>query len=263
LPSEVLSTWQAPIEFYGKVVDDNTNAVAGATVTFHWVETPTENGNRTSTVLSDAAGLFSLTGARGPSLSVSVSKDGYYTSRSPGLPDFRYGFFANSDYSPDEGNPVVFRLHKKGTPEPLVATKRNYRIPRDGTPVAIDVVTGASTPGENGNLVVRCWTNDEGKRSGQKYDWHCVITIPGGGAISTDEEFPFLAPETGYKSTVEINMPAYLPDWKDDVDLKFYHRLADGRYGRMTFSMVAHGQHFCMIDAVLNPTGSRNLEPPN
>jgi hypothetical protein len=56
-------------------------------------------------------------------------------------------------------------------------------------------------------------------------------------------------------------MPANKPDWKDDVDLKFYYRLADGRYGRMTFSMIAGGQHFFMIDSLPNPSGSRNLEP--
>lgn len=262
LPAELLNTWQAPIEFYGKVVDENTNPVAGAAVNFHWVETPTEDGNRTSATQSDAAGLFSLTGARGPSLSVSVSKEGYYTSRS-GLPDFKYGFFAHQEFSPDAANPVIFKLRKKGTPEPLVAMKRNYRMPRDGTPVAIDVATGEKATGESGNLVVRCWTNDQGKRSGEKYDWRCVVAIPGGGAVATDEEFPFLAPETGYQPTAEINMPADQDGWKDDVDLKFFYRLADGRYGRMTFSMIAGGQHFCMIDSVLNPTGSRNLEPFN
>lgn len=263
LPAELLNTWQAPIEFYGKVVDENTNPVAGATVNFHWVETPTEDGNRTSATESDAAGLFSLTGARGPSLTVSVSKEGYYTSRS-GLPDFKYGFFAHQDYSPDASNPVIFKLRKKGTPaEALVAVKRNYRIPRDGTLVAIDVATGEKANGESGNLVVRCWTNDAGKRSGEKYDWRCVVTIPGGGAVATGEEFPFLAPENGYKPAVEITMPADRGDWKDDVDLRFFYRLADGRYGRMTFSMIAGGQHFCMIDSVLNPSGSRNLEPAN
>src|SRR5262245_56403895 len=73
LPAELLNRWQAPIEFYGKVVDEHTNPVASATVNFHWVETPTEDGNKTSATQSDAAGLFSLTGARGPSLTVSVS----------------------------------------------------------------------------------------------------------------------------------------------------------------------------------------------
>jgi hypothetical protein len=257
MAAQFLATWQAPIEFYGKVVDENSNAVAGATVSFHWVEVLDETGNRTSTTESDAEGLFSLHGARGPSLSVSVSKEGYYPRRGGA----QYGVLANSDFSPDPQNPVIFLLRKKGKPESLIALSRSYRIPRDGTPVSIDLVTGATATGESGNFVVRCWTDDQGKRSGQKYDWHCLITVPGGGMVPTDEEFPFLAPENGYVLTNEIAMPADRTNWTSQVDLKFYFRLADGRYGRMKFSMIAGGQHFCMIDSILNPSGSQNLEP--
>src|SRR5207244_9723271 len=107
-----------------------------------------------------------------------------------------------------------------------------------------DLATGETTKGDNGNLVIQCWTQNP-KERGQKYDWRCRISIPGGGAVSTNEEFPFLAPETGYASPIEINMPQDRADWKDDVTLKLYYRLADGRYGRMSFSMIAHGQHFC------------------
>jgi hypothetical protein len=152
-------------------------------------------------------------------------------------------------------------MRKKGTTVPLVSLKQNYRIPRDGTPISIDLTTGATTTGKNGNLVVQCWTDDQGKRSGEKYNWRCIVTIPGGGIVPTDEEFAFQAPDSGYISSTEIVMPVDHPDWKSDVDLKFYYRLADARYGKMTFSMIAGGQHFCMINSALNPSGSRNLEP--
>lgn len=257
-----LALWQTPIEFYGKVVDENSNAVAGANVGFHWTEIPAEDGNRTTNTESDTEGLFSLHGQRGPSLMVSVSKEGYYAPHR-GQWGFKYGPGGNPDFSPDARNPVVFSLRKKGVPETLVALKRNYPVARDGTPLSIDLVTGATSTREAGNLVVRCWTEDQGKSSGQKYDWHCRVTIPGGGIVPTDEEFAFVAPETGYKPSTEITMQAERADWTSDVDLKFFFRLADGRYGRMTFSMIAGGQHFCMIDSVLNPAGSRNLEPPN
>jgi hypothetical protein len=253
----LLAAWQTPIEFYGKVIDENGNTVAGAKISFHWVETPAENGNRGTNTESDAEGLFSLTGQRGPDLSVSISKEGYYGTRGSA----KYGPFGNPEFSPDPRNPVVFTLKKKGSPEPLLALKRNYAVSRGGKPLSIDLVTGATTAGETGNLVVQCWTDDHGKRSGEKYDWRCIVTIPGNGLTQTDDQFPFLAPENGYTPSVEINMPSDRADWKSDVDLKFYYQLADGRYGRMTFSMIAGGHHFCMIDSFLNPTGSRNLEP--
>jgi hypothetical protein len=258
--AQVLTYWQAPIEFHGKVVDENTNPVAGAKVCFRWVEVPTPEGNRTAMTESDTEGLFSLQGARGPDLAVSVSKEGYYTTRE-NHPPFKYGFFANPDFSPDPKNPILFHLRKRGAPEPLVGLNRSYRIPRDGTPVSIDLTTGATATSETGNFTVRCWTNDQGKKSGEKYDWRCVLTVPGGGIVYTDEEFAFLAPEKDYRPSLEIAMPADRSDWNSQVDLNFYFRLADGHYGRMTFSMIAGGHHFCMVDSVLNPSGSRNLEP--
>lgn len=257
----VLALWQAPIEFYGKVVDENSNAVVGAQVSFHWMEIPANDGSRSSNVESGSDGLFSLRGAMGPSLTVSVNKNGYYTSRS--TPDgFSYSL-DNDTFHPDPQNPVIFSLRKKGVGESLIGVKQNYRVPRDGTPLGIDLTTGKAITGGSGNFVVQCWTEDQGKRSGQRYDWHCLVTIPSGGLVLSDEEFAFLAPENGYVLTNEIAMPADRPDWRNDVDLKFFYWLANGRYGRMTFSMIAGGDHFCMIDSVLNPSGSRNLEPAN
>lgn len=254
----VLANWQRPIDFYGIVMDENTNPVAGANVTFKLAETPSEDGNRTANTKSDAEGLFSLHGEHGPSLEIWVSKEGYYASHKG-----RMGVsYLHGDFSPDPQNPVIFYLRKKGVGENLIEVKQNYRVARDGTPLGIDLTTGKSTTGGSGDLVVECWTDDQGKPSGAKYAWHCVVTIPGGGLVLSDEEFPFLAPESGYALTNQISMPADRPDWTSDVDLKFFYRLADGRYGRMTFSMIAGGQHFCMIDSVLNPSGSRNLEPP-
>jgi hypothetical protein len=257
IDTDLLANWQAPIEFFGKVVDENGNPVSGASVNFHWVEFPDENGNRSTNTESDAEGLFSLRGVCGPILTVLVSKEGYYPRRGGA----HYGPLAAESFSPDPKDPVVFVLRKKGTPEPLVAINRSYQIPRGGTPVSINLETGNAMTGRSGHLVVQCWTEDSGKRSGEKYDWRCLITIPGGGLALTEEEFPFLAPENGYVPTTEIVMPAARPDWKSDVELKFYYRLADGRFGRMTFSMIAGGDHFCMIESFLNPTGSRNLEP--
>ena len=259
--STIAEMWQKPIEFYGKVIDESSNPVAGASIGFRWDDLTAKDWTRTTTTTSDAEGLFSLHGGRGATLTVSVSKAGYYTSHTD-VSSFHYAVpNDNHVYVPDQWNPAIFNLRKKGQGESLVSLKNNYGIPRDGTPVSIDLTTGATATSESGNFVVRCWTQDAGKRSGEKYDWRCVVTVPGGGAVTNSEDFAFQAPDGGYASSLEIAMPADRLDWKDDVDLRFFYRLADGRYGRMTFSMVAGGQHFCMIDSVLNPSGSRNLEP--
>jgi hypothetical protein len=66
IQQRALQKWQAPIDFYGKVIDENSNAVIGANITFKWTETPTEDGNRTFAAQSDNDGLFSLRDAHGP-----------------------------------------------------------------------------------------------------------------------------------------------------------------------------------------------------
>ena len=254
----LLASWQAPIEFYGKVVDENTNAVAGADVRFGWTDITNENGS-TSMTISDGAGLFSLQGKHGRSLTVWVSKAGYYAAKG-GQKTFLYAL-ASERFSPDPASPVIFFLKKKGPLEALHVVNRSYRIPRDGTPVRIDLETGKSATGESGgDLTIRCWTADAGKRRGEKYHWRCQLNIPDGGLTLSDKEFDFVAPETGYVTSTEITMPADRPDWKNDVDLRFFFRLHDGRYGRMTFSMIAGGDHFCLVESFLNPSGSRNLE---
>src|SRR6267142_2069394 len=142
---KVLTVWQAPIEFYGKVVDENSNPVSGATISFQWVEVPKEEGNRTTNVDSDSSGLFSLHDARGPSLSVSVRKDGYYSSREEGHPAFKYGVYANPDFSPDPLTPVVFHLHRARPGVELVTSANGIRpdvavrVPKDNTPVRVDL----------------------------------------------------------------------------------------------------------------------------
>jgi hypothetical protein len=254
----ILAAWQVPIDFYGKVVDENSNPIAGVTIHFRWSEKPTDDGMKAADTQSDAYGLFSLHGSKGRSLTVWFNKDDYYSSHK-GQETFLYAL-GQDIYSPDPFNPTIFDLHHKGKAESLIAVKQNYRLPRDGTPVAINLTTGKESPMGTGNIVVQCWTDDQGKSPGQKYDWHCIISIPGGGLVISDREFDFEAPESGYIPSTEINMPSDRQGWQDDVDLKFFYELADGHYGKMTFSMIAGGNHFCMIDSVLNPSGSPNLQ---
>lgn len=254
----LLALLNVPIDFYGKVVDENSNAVVGATVKFHWASLNQSDTNSTWATQSDADGLFSLHGKQGASLTVWISKEGYYASQG-GQRGVVYAM-ANNVYSPDPQNPVLFNLRKRSAGASLITLKRNYLVPRDGTPLRLDLMTGDTRTAGGADLIAQCWTEDEGKPSGARYNWRCRI-VASGGLMITDEEFPFTAPENGYAPFFEIQMPADRPDWKNDVDLKFFYRLADGRYGRMTFSMIAGGQHFCMVDSFLNPAGSRNLEP--
>ena len=187
--------WRTPIEFYGKVVDENTNPVAGVQVDFGCNDlSPT--GTSYYHTESDANGLFSIKDITGKLLNIHVSKEGYYSSKSDS--DSFYYAGENVNFVPDQSNPIIFHLRKKGARAKLVEVKQNYGIARDGTALGIDLTTGKAATGGSGNLVVQCWTEDAGKSSGQKYDWHCLVTIPGGGLVLSSGEFDFSAPEDGY-----------------------------------------------------------------
>jgi hypothetical protein len=264
LRQQQLIDWQRPIEFYGKVVDENTNPVAGASITFAWSETPTKEGEMKSSTLSDAEGQFSLRGKHGPSLEVWFTKDGYYASHR-GQMGFSY---YHGDFSPDPQNPVIFVLRKKGTPEPLIhvagvglRTMRDYLLAADGKPTEVSLRDGRlSSPGQ-GDLKVEFKAGPGIERFPSRITWQCRVTIPGGGLVQTDEEFPFLAPESGYQEFDQWNISA--TNWTETLDKQYFLKLRDGSFGRATLRVKAgaSGNSYFRMESFLNPSGSRILEP--
>lgn len=119
--------WRTPIEFYGQVVDENTNPVAGAGIHFVWTDlSPTGNSEKQTT--SDTTGLFSLRNVTDLNLIVKVSKRGYYAYQPFGAA-FNYAG-QDQNFAPDAANPVTFRVKKRGVVEPLIRFKKSFRVPK-------------------------------------------------------------------------------------------------------------------------------------
>jgi hypothetical protein len=251
--------WRTPIEFYGKVVDENTNPVQDAKVDFDCNDTSPEGTSFYHTT-SDSNGLFSIRDIQGLLLGVKVNKDGYY----PYLPNGDNFYYAgqNQNFVPDVARPVLFRLRKKGGGEPLTHFHKSFKVPKDGTPIQIDLATGNLAKSGEHTLEVECWTHDTEKKEGWKYDWKCQVSVPGGGLQIFTEQFPFLAPNDGYISQDTIDM-TLRPNvsWTQDVQRQYYVQTADGKFARVVFGMVAGGDHFCVVDCYFNSSGSRVLEP--
>lgn len=260
MQQRALSDWQRPIEFYGKVVDEKTNPVVDASITFGWSESPTEDATRKATTKSDASGLFSLHGEHGPALDVWVGKKGYYVSHGG-----QWGFSYLNGFSSDPMYPVVFVLRKKGEGQSLITTDypgfaKIAQLRHDGTPVALDLFNGTQVPAGNGQLKLEFWraiTN----RNENIFDWKCQLTVSGGGLIETKEEFAFQAPENGYRQSLMIDMPAKNQPWTGEIRSKYYIQLPGGKFGRVDFYLSSFNGVFT-VQSAINPTGSRNLEPP-
>ena len=265
IQERALAHWQVPIDFYGKVVDENSNAVAGADITFGWSEFPTEKGARRATAKSDAEGLFSLHNKRGPALDVWVSKEGYYASRG-GQKGFSY-MGAIEGFKPDPQNPVIFHLRKKNHGEPLVESDfppgigQHVQLRHDGTPIEIDLLNGQKAAAGAGQLKLELF-RDVSEKNAKTFDWKLQIAIPGGGLVKTEDEFAFQPPESNYQPSVLIDMPKTNQNWREDITSKYYIQLPDGKYGRIDLYLLAYNGVFTIHSAV-NPSGSRNLEPSN
>ncbi len=256
--------WRTPIEFYGKVVDENTNPVANASVHFVWTDL-SENGTAEKDTVSDQGGLFSLSNTNGKNLIVQVSKEGYYAFQPFGAA-FNYAG-ENHNFVPHAADPVIFRLKTKGVAEPLVHVQspmggpKSFRIPKDGAAVDVSLTTGKVVPEGQGDLRVQCWTDNGGKQSGEHYDWKCQIAVPGGGILQSTNELDYLGPMYGYQAADLIDMPARLgTDWSSHASRNYFLKLANGNYARISFGIVAGGDHFFQLESFLNRSGSRNLE---
>jgi hypothetical protein len=256
-----LGLWQSPIEFYGMVVDESNNPVVGAHISFHWMETPSDNGSRSLNAESDVNGLFSLRNAAGPSLTVSVSKEGYYTSRS--TPDGYHYSSGSESFHPDALNPVVFHLLKKGQGVELITSANGIRtsvavrVPKDNTAVRVDFFQKKASV--TGQLEIR-----QIKPPFQgATNWSFSLSIPDGGLVENQDEFQFEVPETGYQSTIEYNFVKGDPDWTTQVSKQFYISFGNPRkYGWLRIESNL-AQETVFLTYAINPDGSRNLEPAN
>jgi hypothetical protein len=256
--AQAIALWQSPIDFYGKVKDENSNIVVGAKVNFSWVEVPAEEGNRATNTESDLDGLFSLNGAHGPTLIVSVSKEGYYATQ----PFYSFSFGLLGQFSPDSLNPVIFYLRKKGKGESLITTDypsfaHIAQLHHDGTPLELDLLNGVQTLAGSGQLKLEFWREIA---NANIYDWKCQLTVSGGGLVETPEEFAFAAPDIGYQPSIMIDMPTTNQNWKEEIRSKYYMQLPDGKYGRIDFYFTSYNGVFT-VHSTINPSGSRNLEP--
>ena len=258
-----IANWQSGISFYGKVIDEKSNAVSGANVLFAWTETPTEGGNRTKNAISDSNGLFSLKGALGPSLNVTVSKQGYYSSQKD-TNGFIYNPLMGGTFSPNPDDPVIFHLRTRTKGEVVLKTRipsgigQIIKLPHDGGTMTLSLVGDNQPSPLDGKLLLTYWRDMSDLRA-STFDWRLALSVSNGAILGTDEEFPFLAPVEGYQTTMNINMPATNQNWPSEFVTNYYVHFSGGQYGRFIFRLAPYNGVFS-IDSVINPSGSRNLE---
>lgn len=244
------------IDFYGTVVDETGAPVSGAEVSYLVLSQLADIEKRYVTgPVSDADGGFSITGKRGASISVSVAHPDYHET-DQSFREFLY--FSDKSNLPTQAAPAKFVLRKKDVVMPLTKLTQDLVVPKDGKEVQIGIVQmGAS------DLTLQVWTSAprEDASGNAPFPWKLRLTVPGGGLVPYDGKVSLEAPENGYESSFEFDMPigGRGGKWRDNYDQTFYVRLKGGHYARIRFRMFAGGGHFAAIESYYNPSGSRKL----
>jgi hypothetical protein len=257
--SQYLAKAIQPIEFYGKAIDENGQPVQSATAVF----SQTYTGNSTI-ALTDEGGLFSLRGVSGRYLSVNVSKDGYYISRSNRTSFDFSSAFAVECYYPNPSEPVLFHLRKKGEGAELVTSAYGVSPDfvvtpaRDGTPVTVNLMQRMIQ--RDGQLEIR-QIKPEYLESKRANAWQFQMGIKDGGFVEHNDEFPFQAPDTGYQPIVAFNFKVGEPGWTTMLRRQYYIAFGEPRrYGWLTVE-TRMGGGGVRLQYAINPDGPRNLEP--
>jgi hypothetical protein len=249
--------WRMPINFFGRVLDENEQPVPGTKVELSWTNL-SQAGSSEAQTTTDAQGFFSLLNRTGRHLQVRVSKNGYYTPKRQQISFDYAGFWEANYYQPDPHNPALFHIRKKNQGEALRSGEIRPAMPADGTPVRFDLLNGGRLS-PDGQLEIAAVTNTE-KYPPKIFNWRATILVPGGGLIEHNAEFPFEAPKDGYQPSVGFDMPTNAPDWKPLIEKSYFIEFGSPpRYGRIQVQ-INGGSQKASVSYWVNPSGSRNLE---
>ena len=248
------------LSFYGKVVDENGKPVEGASARMVWNTVAVPGGTAFQRVQTDTAGHFSLVGRCGKCLGVRVEKQGYYTDEGGRLElNFEYADPSSPNwYEPDAGHPVIFHLRKKGVGAILFHKILSFSLSNTHQSERLNLMQGHLRP--DGVLTI---TLDKSKflPGNQPFPWAASLSMTQGGLLETNEQYPFLAPATGYKPSDKIEMTNLdRSAWRDAVRKTFYFYLPSTNvYGRISVGLSVSLP--VLVDFSYNPTpGGRELE---
>jgi hypothetical protein len=249
-----------PITFYGRVLDQNNQPIAGASVKLAANDKPLLSPSEYHRT-TDSGGLFSISGIVGLTLLVEVSKPGYRIVPADEPPPTSSGVFefglGTHPHQPDKKRPVVFRLLRIGNLEPLV------KVGRQTFPVSVDGSQAVISLDSHGGhaVVLHCWSSEGTRPPGQRqYDWRMEVAVQNGGIVRRNGGFE--APEQGYLVQEVIDMPASLPRgrWDTAAQRSYFVHFDDNTFARVDFDMRVEGE-FVDWESFFNPQpGSRNLE---
>ncbi len=268
---ELIKAADVPINFYGKVIDQNGKSVEDAQVIVHlrhfdpnvalWLMATKEIILKTKN-----NGNFDVINEKGSHLFVDkVEKKGYeFTYDSNTKRGFEYSADLEKDrFKPDPANPVIFKMRKKESPAFVIPGQFSLNLGKEIIEKELDLVKRSLT--EVGKLGTRKWAKDEHadlrikvQQSKDQSNYTVTFTTPDSQSGITEKDGLFyVAPTEGYEATKIITIP--IP-----TKMKKYLYVKSrqgGAYARLDTEINAdkEGVHIA-IKSWTNPNGSTNVD---
>lgn len=267
---ERMRTNNVPINFYGKVIDQNGAAVAGAQVntSIRLVKEPIPgmigDSFDKSTLITASDGTFALVGKVGEFLSIKdVVKDGYVTSGKLRTSTFWYYESEERRFRPNPAVPVVFTIWKLAGAEPLKVVKSAFEFSANDGFHGLDILEGKKPKSSETTDLKVSMTAPVVVGLREKYNWSFVFKVENGGLIETTDDYMFLAPIDGYTPRIEVNFTSSDAGWQDYFEKSFYLKSRGGSvYARVKVYVKRgnDGSAIMEVESYANPNSSRNLE---
>lgn len=250
------------IKFYGRVIDQHGNPVAGAKVGVSLLRWRIlDAGGEYHEFRTDSEGYFAIKGISGQVLTIrKIEKDGYeIIGENQNSQTFRV-----EGIRKNKSSPYIFQAWKKTEAEPLIYSNGFFGFYLHGHPYTIDLFKEKKIEGITlGDLTITFNRASEGTRS-KPSDWSVVVKPLGGGVFETSDVFMNEAPNEGYIPSWDISFKKGAPGFRTEVEKHFYVKSRNGKaYSKVEMRFLPYYKDdvdVIEIKAWLNPNGSRNLQ---
>jgi hypothetical protein len=221
-----------PIEFYGKVIDQDSNPIPNVEIEYTVYPTPTGPDPGIGKLMSDDQGLFSVRNHMGARIAFALRKSGYR----PAEPHSgaSYSLFSPDDerYTPNSTDPQILRMWREKGAEELFEVNQEYECDLPECSVRIDLLK-AQLVEAGGDLQIIISRGPGSRDKGELFDWRCVILPIDGGVQIVDDRSAvsttFEAPITGYTNRLEFINPKNDVKWQSMKSVYLFLMSRSGR----------------------------------
>jgi hypothetical protein len=266
LTKQFIEKRNAPIEFYGRVIDQDSNALSGvhiqSSIEQLIVADPVQFemgiGSKKIPIerTTRADGRFEIYGVSGDGFGVLLFKDGYEAESE------KNGFGGGTSGSFE--NPIIFKMWNTNIHEQLITGGKSFNIVPDGRPYFINLTDDTISESSGGDLKVWIQYTNQVVR-GQLYDWSCEIGAVNGGLLEQPlGTAMYQAPADGYIPLFQLQQQIKGGQRGHIGERQFYLKLKNGlEYGQMSIELHApfndETPGLIRLSYAINPSGSRIL----